>query len=104
MAERRHDYGYREAGLGWAHSYLLPKVVELLNGSRIGSAPIRVFELGCGNGSVANALHQLGFQMQGIDYSESGIRVARENYPHLKLNVGWGLCLRINSHKRNREK
>jgi 2-polyprenyl-6-hydroxyphenyl methylase/3-demethylubiquinone-9 3-methyltransferase len=44
--------------------------------------------LGCGNGSVANELHQRGFDVQGIDYSESGIRVAREHYPHLNLDVG----------------
>jgi 2-polyprenyl-6-hydroxyphenyl methylase/3-demethylubiquinone-9 3-methyltransferase len=44
--------------------------------------------LGCGNGSVADALHRRGFEVQGIDYSESGIRVAREHYPHLKLDVG----------------
>ena len=44
--------------------------------------------MGCGNGSVANALHQRGFEVHGIDYSESGIRVAREHFPHLKLDVG----------------
>lgn len=88
MAEGRQDYGYREAGLGWSHNYLLPKVFELLNAKGNRAVPTRIFELGCGNGSVANALHQLGFQVQGIDYSESGIRVAREHYPQLNLNVG----------------
>jgi 2-polyprenyl-3-methyl-5-hydroxy-6-metoxy-1,4-benzoquinol methylase len=33
-------------------------------------------------------LHQRGFDVQGIDYSESGIQVAREHYPYLKLDVG----------------
>lgn len=30
----------------------------------------------------------MGFEIQGIDYSESGIQVAREHYPHLRLDVG----------------
>lgn len=33
-------------------------------------------------------MHRRGFEVQGIDYSESGIRVAREHYPRLKLDVG----------------
>lgn len=88
MAEVRQDYGYDSAGLGCSHDYLLPKVFEILDSRRSGQAQSRVFELGCGNGSVANELHQRGFEIQGIDYSESGIRVAREHYPHLKLDVG----------------
>lgn len=88
MAEQRQDYGYRSAELGCSHDYLLPKVVDILNAGSKSQGGSRVFELGCGNGSVANELHRLGFEVQGIDYSESGIRVAREAYPHLNLNVG----------------
>ena len=88
MAEGYQDYGYHAAGLGCSHDYLLPEVFEILDARRNGQIQSRIFELGCGNGSVANALHQRGFVVQGIDYSESGIRVAREHYPHLKLDVG----------------
>ncbi len=88
MAETYQDYGYRNAGLGWSHAYLLPKLFEILDAGRKIGSQIRIFELGCGNGSVANELHQRGFQVVGIDASDSGIRVAREHYPHLKLDVG----------------
>ena len=88
MAEDYQDYGYRNAGLGWSHAYLLPKLFEILDAGRKADSQIRIFELGCGNGSVANELHQRGFQVVGIDASDSGIRVAREHYPHLKLDVG----------------
>jgi 2-polyprenyl-6-hydroxyphenyl methylase/3-demethylubiquinone-9 3-methyltransferase len=88
MTEGYQDYGYHSAGLGCSHDYLLPKVFEILEARRNGGSQSRIFELGCGNGSVANALHQRGFEVQGIDYSESGIQVAREHYPHLKLDVG----------------
>jgi 2-polyprenyl-3-methyl-5-hydroxy-6-metoxy-1,4-benzoquinol methylase len=87
MAEGIEDYGYHLAGLECSHGYLLPKVIEILKGRKYQGAS-RIFELGCGNGSVANELHKLGFEVQGIDSSESGIRVAREHYPHLKLDVG----------------
>jgi len=88
VAELLQDYGYQKPGLGCAHDYLLPKVIEILNARATAQSRQRIFELGCGNGSVANALQHIGFQVQGIDYSESGIRVAREQYPHLELRVG----------------
>ena len=88
MAETRQDYGYRTAGLGCSHVYLLPKLLEILDAGRRTQGHVRIFELGCGNGSVADELHRRGFQVAGIDASESGIRVAREHYPHLTLEVG----------------
>lgn len=88
MADGYKDYGYSVAGTGCAHDYLLPKVFQLLAASSQQPAASRIFELGCGNGSVANELSQRGYVVQGIDYSVSGIRVAREHYPHLKLDVG----------------
>lgn len=87
MADGHQDYGYHSAGLGCSHNYLLPKVFDILDTCKDQGAR-RIFELGCGNGSVANELQKRGFEIQGIDYSESGIRVARQHYPHLKLDVG----------------
>lgn len=88
MAEGGQDYSYSLAGLGCSHDYLLPKVIEILNAAAKDRAASRIFELGCGNGSVANELHKLGFEVQGIDFSESGIRIAHAHYPRLKLDVG----------------
>ncbi len=48
----------------------------------------RLFEIGCGNGSAANMLNQLGYDVTGIDLSESGIATAKQAYPDLKLYVG----------------
>jgi 2-polyprenyl-6-hydroxyphenyl methylase/3-demethylubiquinone-9 3-methyltransferase len=48
----------------------------------------RIFELGCGNGSVSNELTKHGFDMIGIDLSLDGIRYANDHYPHLKLFHG----------------
>jgi 2-polyprenyl-6-hydroxyphenyl methylase/3-demethylubiquinone-9 3-methyltransferase len=49
-----------------------------------------VFEVGCGNGWVAQQLSQRGYEVAGIDPSIDGINRARTAYPHLKLERGSG--------------
>lgn len=77
-------YRYSDASSNHAHNYLLPAVFQELR--RV--APSRVFDLGCGNGSVANELAQAGYEVVGIDPSTEGITVANEEYPHLQLFEG----------------
>jgi 2-polyprenyl-3-methyl-5-hydroxy-6-metoxy-1,4-benzoquinol methylase len=48
----------------------------------------RVFELGCGNGSVAQALAQRGWDVSGVDPSSEGIARANAQWPALKLSEG----------------
>ena len=48
----------------------------------------RLFELGCGNGSVANELAGRGWDVTGVDPSVEGIRQAQAAYPGLKLASG----------------
>jgi 2-polyprenyl-3-methyl-5-hydroxy-6-metoxy-1,4-benzoquinol methylase len=48
----------------------------------------RVFDLGCGNGATAAEVTHHGYEMVGVDPSESGIRVAREFYPQLQIHPG----------------
>lgn len=86
--------GYRwdTAALTCAHDYLLPTVrreLERLSfrDSATGGGR-RVFDLGCGNGSVANELTNLGWDVTGVDPSTEGIARAKEQYPHLSLHQG----------------
>ena len=60
-----------------AHGYLLPTIVRWLKqaGARV------VLDLGCGNGAVAAALAAEGYEMTGLDVSESGIAIAARSYP-----------------------
>jgi 2-polyprenyl-3-methyl-5-hydroxy-6-metoxy-1,4-benzoquinol methylase len=80
-------YVYPNADLNESHDYLLPPVLKLLdhNGHQ---SPKRVFELGCGNGSVANVLWRRDYDVTGLDASVEGINQARAAYPHLKLDRG----------------
>jgi 2-polyprenyl-3-methyl-5-hydroxy-6-metoxy-1,4-benzoquinol methylase len=80
-------YPWGDASLNFSHAYLLPAVENALRRLRW-AAQRRVFELGCGNGSVANALTKLGYEVVGVDPSESGIAQANRAYPELKLHAG----------------
>ena len=40
-----------------------------------------ICDLGCGNGFTAGRLARSGYEVTGVDASESGIEVARSNYP-----------------------
>lgn len=78
-------YSYEDAELNHSHEYLLPSLkAELakLRGEK------RVFELGCGNGSIGAAMAAEGWDVTGVDVSEDGIKQAQERHPELKLHYG----------------
>ena len=79
-------YQYPDENLNSSHTYLLPKVVEILDGLSITER--RLFELGCGNGSIANMLAQQGWKVTGVDPSKEGIAHANKAYPALDLHQG----------------
>jgi 2-polyprenyl-3-methyl-5-hydroxy-6-metoxy-1,4-benzoquinol methylase len=77
-------FKYTDANLNLSHQYLFPKILSILNDNKSFSHK-RLFELGCGNGSVANLLYKQGWDVSGVDVSEQGIRQANKHYPNLKL-------------------
>ena len=83
---RAPDYGYSDSAIGFAHAYLWQPLRSIL--IREAPPPRRLFEIGCGNGATAHMLAQLGYDVSGIDASESGIRAANKAYPELRLEVG----------------
>lgn len=84
-------YEWRDARPSSSHSYLLPVVMnELISikGNLNEKESCRLFELGCGNGSVANVISQSGWLVAGVDPSVEGISHANAHYPDIKLEVG----------------
>ncbi|QXP84017.1 bifunctional 2-polyprenyl-6-hydroxyphenol methylase/3-demethylubiquinol 3-O-methyltransferase UbiG [Methylococcus sp. Mc7] len=81
-------YRYADAGLNHSHDYLLPTVLHLLDGLALPSDQRRLFELGCGNGSVAHELTRRGWEVTGVDPSAEGIVAANTAYPEIKLYPG----------------
>ena len=76
MSASYKDYGYQSAELGWAHAYLFPQLRAML-GQPLGP----ILDMGCGNGSVARALIAQGYDVYGVDASESGIAIANAEAP-----------------------
>lgn len=81
-------YRHTDAGLNQSHEILLPAIESLCDQLSLPDGERRLFELGCGNGSVANALTQRGWDVTGVDPSVEGVAQARAAYPDLKLDTG----------------
>ena len=81
-------YHYDHAGLNCSHDYLLPTVLRLLDELNLPADQRRLFEVGCGNGSVAHELARRGWDVTGIDPSAEGIAQANQTHPDLKLYSG----------------
>lgn len=74
------SYTYSDAQANPSHDYLLPTVLDILAAQE----GRRIFEVGCGNGAVAKVLESRGFEVSGVDPSQSGIAHAA----HPRLRVG----------------
>lgn len=81
-------YRYQNAAAGHHHDYLLPTVLKTLDSLDLPGDQRRLFEIGCGNGSMANELSLQGWDVVGVDPSEEGISQARVAYPRLRLKTG----------------
>ena len=81
-------YRYEDDGHSCAHSYLLPTILSELAAFLATRADKRVFDLGCGNGSVADALAAEGYDLCGVDPSVEGIAQGQAAHPHLLLEEG----------------
>lgn len=79
------SYAFRGAQAEHTHAYLYPVLDRMLGHVAPGGT---IFELGCGNGSTAARLAERGWDITGVDPSPSGIALAREHFPHLKLEPG----------------
>jgi len=79
------SYHYHSANLAHTGDYLLPAVVKLLGRF---PPPARLFELGCGNGALANELARMGYDVVAVDPSTEGIKIAKDNYPNCSFAVG----------------
>ena len=80
-------YRYDDAETNASHDYLLPAVQAELARVQV-QGPKRLFDLGCGNGSVGAILSRQGWDVTGVDPSEDGIAQARRMYPDLRFETG----------------
>jgi len=71
------------------HDYLLAPLLKLMaQHPRTSDTPLRVLDMGCGNGSLTHQFAQAGYTVVGVDDSQSGIAFARETYPTCEFIQG----------------
>ncbi len=78
------DYGFANAEASHMHRHFLPKVFEFAGELKPGT---RVLDVGCGNGFTCGEFLRRGCKTVGIDLSERGIGLARENYPNGRFEI-----------------
>ena len=81
-------YAYGDGDLNPSHEYLVPSLLDILGSLHFSQDRKRIFELGCGNGAVAEVLTSQGYQLIGVDVSVQGLEQARRRHPHLSLQPG----------------
>lgn len=87
-------YRWQNSALNCSHAYLLPTLFAEMARLKAdlllypGGGQARVFELGCGNGSVANQMANQGWEVTGVDPSTEGIDQAKACYSHCALEEG----------------
>ena len=82
MTEREWDASRYDS----AHSFVWERgrgVVELLVPTR----SERILDLGCGTGHLTAHIAESGAEVVGIDSSDDMVRVASQNYPHIRFEV-----------------
>jgi 2-polyprenyl-3-methyl-5-hydroxy-6-metoxy-1,4-benzoquinol methylase len=80
------QYVYRDAAPTHANSYLWPELRKVIASKEWPDK--RAFDLGCGNGATCHMLSELGFDVVGIDTSETGVGYAQNAFPNITARVG----------------
>lgn len=81
-----YEYRYKNSNLTNAHSFLMAPLLSMLPAPITPqNKKIRVLDLGCGNGSLSHVLAEKGYEVVGIEESEQGIVIARQNFPNCEF-------------------
>ena len=76
------DYGFKHPGAAHTMAYLIPAIESVAGPLTPG---MRVLDVGCGNGYLANWFAEKGCAVVGIDPSGSGMEQARRAYPRVRF-------------------
>jgi len=74
--------------LSKANGLILPVVLDAIDSLALTGSDRRIFDVGCGNGSVAYALSAKGYEVVGVDPSKQACEHWKRAYPNLKLSLG----------------
>lgn len=88
IEELSTNYTYATGEANHTNGYLWRPVVDELRKVTTPCRDKRVFDLGCGNGALARHLQGLGFDVTGVDPSQTGIEIGNRENPSIRLEVG----------------
>ena len=71
------EYEYTNNEYDHTQNYIFEPILNSLKGRK----ELKILDLGCGNGSLANRLISLGYDVYGVDASVSGINIAKKTNP-----------------------
>lgn len=77
------EYEYSSTEAPHTDNYLTPPILQLCRA--LGAK--KVLDLGCGNGALCGKLFQAGFEVAGLDLSESGVEQAKKALPNVDFKV-----------------
>ena len=81
-----YEYQWKSAAPVHSHNFYVPALLSLLPKSVDGNGKkLRVLDLGCGNGSLTNAIAKQGFDVTGIEESASGVALASQAFPQINF-------------------
>lgn len=69
------EYGWRDAAKTESHGYLVPPLMRHLAALSRGT-PLRILDLGCGNGYVSAQMAAMGHTVVAVDASLEGIELS----------------------------
>ncbi|MBT8042545.1 MAG: class I SAM-dependent methyltransferase, partial [Pontiella sp.] len=87
MSERNFEQMYREGDTPWDHGTHDFNLEEII--AQFGIRPCKILDLGCGTGSNSIWLAQQGFDVVGIDLSDTAIRQAQKKTGKAGMNCSF---------------
>jgi 2-polyprenyl-6-hydroxyphenyl methylase/3-demethylubiquinone-9 3-methyltransferase len=79
------DYAYRDTRPNPSHAYLWPVLHDVI--AHHDFSERRAIDVGCGNGATSQMLVGQGFDVLGIDSSESGVALAKQAFPKARFAI-----------------
>ncbi len=80
-----YEYKYLDNNLSHTYAYLNTPILSFL--SKI-KPEAKILDLGCGNGSLTNAIARQGYRVVGMEESSSGVALAKKNFPQCNFLQG----------------
>ncbi|OUL29863.1 SAM-dependent methyltransferase [Nostoc sp. T09] len=87
---QKYEYSYQDSQPNHHHTYLIKPLMEMITAYEgiQNKEKLRILDIGCGNGSLSNLIAQQGYEVVGIEESESGFEFASRSFPNCQFILG----------------